>query len=71
MPCGHGGICEQCSIDIWKKQGLCPFCRNAISQCLEYKVRIDKKLQNKVLKVVGAWEHTDESCSVESLGTEG
>ena len=33
MPCGHGGICEECSLDVWKKNGNCPFCRDPISQC--------------------------------------
>jgi hypothetical protein len=32
MPCGHGGICEKCSLDVWKKNGNCPFCRDLISQ---------------------------------------
>ena len=67
MPCGHGGICEDCSIDIWKTHGNCPFCRDKISQCLEYEIQTNKEKQNKVLKVIGAWERTDESCSVESI----
>lgn len=25
--CGHGGLCYQCSLDIWKKGGCCPYCR--------------------------------------------
>jgi hypothetical protein len=33
MPCGHGEICEKCSLDVWIKNGKCPFCRDPISQC--------------------------------------
>jgi hypothetical protein len=28
MDCGHGGICYQCSIDIWKTTGECHLCRD-------------------------------------------
>lgn len=27
MPCGHGGICYDCAIDIWKSSDECYLCR--------------------------------------------
>jgi Zinc finger, C3HC4 type (RING finger) len=30
MSCGHGGICYECTIDIWRKSGECFLCRNVI-----------------------------------------
>lgn len=27
MECGHGGLCYDCAIDIWKKNGECYLCR--------------------------------------------
>eukprot|EP00828_Plagiopyla_frontata_P005142 TRINITY_DN12012_c0_g1_i3.p4 TRINITY_DN12012_c0_g1~~TRINITY_DN12012_c0_g1_i3.p4 ORF type:complete len:103 (+),score=17.82 TRINITY_DN12012_c0_g1_i3:455-763(+) len=49
MPCGHGGICYECSLDLWKRTGECYLCRSEIT-CV---VQID--LQNtfgEYLKVV-------------------
>lgn len=28
MPCGHGGICDECALGIFEKSDQCPFCRN-------------------------------------------
>lgn len=30
MPCGHGGICEECALGIFEKADQCPFCRKVI-----------------------------------------
>ena len=27
MPCGHGGVCYSCAIDIWKNSDDCYLCR--------------------------------------------
>ena len=27
MECGHGGICYDCSLQMWKSQGVCHMCR--------------------------------------------
>lgn len=27
MPCGHGGICDECAVGIFEKADHCPFCR--------------------------------------------
>ena len=32
MPCGHGGFCVACSIDIIKKQNKCFLCRFIIEE---------------------------------------
>jgi hypothetical protein len=34
MECGHGGICFECGISIWKESGQCHLCRELISQVL-------------------------------------
>lgn len=31
MECGHGGLCYECSVDIWKKNGECYLCRQVIN----------------------------------------
>ena len=32
MDCGHGGLCYDCAIDIWKNSKVCFLCRNKITQ---------------------------------------
>lgn len=32
LDCGHGGVCYNCSIDVYVTSGHCPFCRSEISQ---------------------------------------
>lgn len=32
VDCGHGGVCYNCSIDVFVTSGHCPFCRNEIKQ---------------------------------------
>lgn len=32
LDCGHGGLCYNCSIDVFVTSGHCPFCRNEIRQ---------------------------------------
>lgn len=27
LPCGHGGICYECAMDVMKKTGECYLCR--------------------------------------------
>lgn len=31
MQCGHGGICYDCTLDVWRKSGECFLCRNVLS----------------------------------------
>ncbi|EAS01527.2 zinc finger, C3HC4 type (RING finger) protein (macronuclear) [Tetrahymena thermophila SB210] len=35
MDCGHGGVCYDCSLEIWKKTGECYLCRLKIVQVLQ------------------------------------
>ncbi|OMJ66572.1 hypothetical protein SteCoe_36534 [Stentor coeruleus] len=35
MDCGHGGICYNCSLELWKTVGMCHMCRSEISQVLQ------------------------------------
>lgn len=35
MECGHGGICYECSLGVWKATGVCHMCRLPISQVLQ------------------------------------
>ena len=30
MNCGHGGICYECALDVWKKSSECYLCRKKI-----------------------------------------
>eukprot|EP01016_Furgasonia_blochmanni_P052765 TRINITY_DN8452_c0_g2_i1.p1 TRINITY_DN8452_c0_g2~~TRINITY_DN8452_c0_g2_i1.p1 ORF type:complete len:259 (+),score=66.15 TRINITY_DN8452_c0_g2_i1:668-1444(+) len=51
MNCGHGGLCYECSIDIFKKTGECYLCRQSINQVL----RIDSKsCDGKFIPVLAA-----------------
>ena len=31
MDCGHGGICYECAVEIWKKNNECYLCRNVLN----------------------------------------
>lgn len=35
MDCGHGGICYNCSLELWKTVGMCHMCRSDITQVLQ------------------------------------
>ncbi|KAL4474450.1 hypothetical protein ABPG72_007849 [Tetrahymena utriculariae] len=48
LECGHGGLCNQCALDIWKKTGECYLCRQTISKV----VQIDVNNQGKYKQVV-------------------
>ena len=28
MNCGHGGLCYDCAIDLWKRKQVCYLCRD-------------------------------------------
>ena len=46
MDCGHGGICYECSLELWKSTGYCHMCRASITQVLQI-----EKTKEKVVKV--------------------
>lgn len=35
MPCGHGGICYECSLNIWEADNGCYLCRKDIVEVLQ------------------------------------
>ena len=37
MDCGHGGLCFECAVQIFRRQGQCCFCRSQVSQVLKVK----------------------------------
>ena len=34
MPCGHGGVCYECSLSIWEADTGCYLCREEITEVL-------------------------------------
>lgn len=59
MRCGHGGICYDCAIDIWKKSNECYLCREEIEQILQVEPQKDEK-GNEFLKVIASTQLVDE-----------
>lgn len=49
MECGHGGICYECSLKMWKSVGFCYLCRGSISQVLQIEMS-----QNSLVNVFSA-----------------
>lgn len=47
MECGHGGICYECSLEMWRTTGICHMCRGAISQVLQI-----EKGKEQIFKVI-------------------
>ena len=42
LGCGHGGICYNCSIDVYVTSGLCPFCRTDVAQIVMIGLNAEK-----------------------------
>ena len=59
MKCGHGGVCYECAIDIWKKSSECYLCREEIEQILQVEPQKDEK-GNEYLKVIASTQLVDE-----------
>lgn len=49
MECGHGAICYECSLEMWKTVGACHMCRGPITQVLQI-----EKSKGKMVKVQSA-----------------
>jgi lipid-A-disaccharide synthase-like uncharacterized protein len=45
MECGHGGICYECSLEMWKSTGNCHMCRSPISQVLQIELALSKTVK--------------------------
>ena len=57
MECGHGGVCYDCSIELWKSTGECYLCREKIIQVLQ----IDLEYKGeKYIKVVASTQMFEE-----------
>jgi len=61
MECGHGGVCYECAVEIWKAAAECYLCRMKIIQVLQ----IDLKYKDgNVIKVLSStqminWENEE------------
>ncbi|CAK85402.1 unnamed protein product (macronuclear) [Paramecium tetraurelia] len=53
MQCGHGGVCYNCAIDLWKNKAECYLCRNKIDRVLKIKM-IEQ--QKNIYQVIAATE---------------
>ncbi|CAD8135233.1 unnamed protein product [Paramecium pentaurelia] len=53
MQCGHGGVCYNCAIDLWKNKAECYLCRNKIDRVL--KIQMSEQQKN-IYQVVAATE---------------
>eukprot|EP01017_Pseudomicrothorax_dubius_P033797 TRINITY_DN4560_c0_g1_i2.p1 TRINITY_DN4560_c0_g1~~TRINITY_DN4560_c0_g1_i2.p1 ORF type:complete len:141 (-),score=9.62 TRINITY_DN4560_c0_g1_i2:58-480(-) len=42
LPCGHGGLCYDCGLNIWKRTGECYLCRQKICQLLEVDIKTNE-----------------------------
>ncbi|KAL4479264.1 hypothetical protein ABPG72_011476 [Tetrahymena utriculariae] len=51
MPCGHGGLCYECAIDILKKTGECYLCRVEITEVYQLDIKQKKGKNYKVLVI--------------------
>ena len=49
MECGHGGICYECSLEMWKTTGICHMCRGGITQVLQI-----EKGKEQIVKVISS-----------------
>ncbi|KAM3138606.1 hypothetical protein pb186bvf_009358 [Paramecium bursaria] len=49
MNCGHGGLCYDCAIDLWKRKQVCYLCRDQIDSVLQ--VDLTRK-QGNLIKVI-------------------
>eukprot|EP01017_Pseudomicrothorax_dubius_P050838 TRINITY_DN9682_c0_g1_i1.p1 TRINITY_DN9682_c0_g1~~TRINITY_DN9682_c0_g1_i1.p1 ORF type:complete len:411 (+),score=78.97 TRINITY_DN9682_c0_g1_i1:149-1381(+) len=58
MDCGHGGICYDCGLEIWKKGEDCYLCRGTIKQLLKVDV---KALEGNQVKIMAVTYLEDES----------
>eukprot|EP01017_Pseudomicrothorax_dubius_P045563 TRINITY_DN7894_c0_g1_i4.p1 TRINITY_DN7894_c0_g1~~TRINITY_DN7894_c0_g1_i4.p1 ORF type:complete len:572 (+),score=96.38 TRINITY_DN7894_c0_g1_i4:122-1837(+) len=55
MDCGHGGICYDCGLEIWKKSDECYLCREKIKQLVKVDV---KALEGNQVKILAAVSYT-------------
>ncbi|EAS06668.2 zinc finger, C3HC4 type (RING finger) protein (macronuclear) [Tetrahymena thermophila SB210] len=51
LECGHGGLCNQCALDIWKKTGECYLCRQTISKIVQIDINNNQGKYKQVVAV--------------------
>jgi len=66
MDCGHGGMCYDCSLRLWKKGDECHLCRKPIKEVLQ--VQKDKDNSDKFLVVSATFMMND--ANIERLLTD-
>lgn len=62
MDCGHGGICYDCSLDLWKTNGECYLCRDVLTcnkiqkivQILQIEIKSKNVSPSNTIKVISA-----------------
>jgi len=52
MECGHGGVCYECSLEVWKATNECYLCRKPIAQVLQLDLKNYSK--SNVIKVLSS-----------------
>lgn len=48
MPCGHGGVCVSCAVEMWGKAAVCHLCKGAV-ECM---LQIDPVSVASIVKVM-------------------
>eukprot|EP01016_Furgasonia_blochmanni_P019441 TRINITY_DN21801_c0_g1_i1.p1 TRINITY_DN21801_c0_g1~~TRINITY_DN21801_c0_g1_i1.p1 ORF type:complete len:187 (+),score=17.71 TRINITY_DN21801_c0_g1_i1:65-625(+) len=61
MNCGHGGVCYECSLEIWKKTGECYLCRNKIEQILHIDPKAEEDDKIKVISATNMIVNKEDS----------
>lgn len=68
MRCGHGGVCYDCAIDIWKTTGECYLCRLEIEQILQVEPQKNEQGE-EYLKVIASTQMVDEEEAAQEQGS--
>jgi len=69
MPCGHGSLCIECSLEVLKKSDDCCICRELVEQVLELDIDGNQK-RNDCWRVKRCYVFFEEGSSNESDGKE-
>lgn len=68
MECGHGGICYECAIKMWKRAESCFLCRQPILQVLQIERNVIGLNRYPILNVISATRV--KTCSAHNRDTE-
>ena len=64
MPCGHGGMCHECALNIFQGQEKCAICRN-VRQGLKQKIakvlQLERDKKTNLDVVVVAWVNQNDN----------